>query len=176
MISRKRLLLGVSLVLLASNGAAWWWGNQRATLTANSTTQMYNYAAVPQLSPLENPWQYTPARRNLFAVALAQQDVPTIRKKPPSVAAPPVPPTIEAPLPASAEETARVATAHLKLVAIMFRGTQGQAFVADQSQRYLLNVGDSLYDRFIVEQITADSLTFRDRESNIRPALSLSGA
>lgn len=73
------------------------------------------------------------------------------------------------------EEAARAELAKLKFVGVVFRDQKGQAFLVKDDQVYLAFVGDKVADRFVVEQIAADTVSLRDPKTNVSAQLPISG-
>ena len=74
-----------------------------------------------------------------------------------------------------AEEAARAEFAQIKLVGVVFRGKEGQAFLVKGDQVFLAEVGDKVGQRFTVESIGTDKVQLKDSSTNVSGQIPVSG-
>jgi hypothetical protein len=74
-----------------------------------------------------------------------------------------------------AEEAARAEFGQIRLVGVVFRGDQGQAFLVKGDQAYMVQTGGKVGERFQVESIRPDSIQLKDPATRITGSIPVSG-
>lgn len=105
--------------------------------------------------------------RNLFQPY--RPPAPAVKK----VEAPPAPPpkTPEQ----LAEEAARAELAQIRLIGVVFRGNKGQAYFVKGDQTYMVQTGEKVGDRFLVEGIRPESVQLKDPATQVSGQIQVSG-
>ena len=120
----------------------------------------------------------TSAQRDRSGRDLFRPKLPPPPPRPKVVEAPPEPPPA-APPPKTpeqlAEEAARDELRQLKLVGVVFRGGQGQAYVVKGDQAYLVRTGEKVGERFRVESIAPEGIQLLDPASRVNGQIPVSG-
>lgn len=168
---KRALMFGALAVLVLLN--LWrWFGPApgsaakpgRVAVSGPLRVEDFRIATAPADAPLS-----APAARDLFAPVVVV------------VKAPPKPKVIEPPQPPPktpeqlAEEAARAELAQIKYVAFSLRAGRGQAFLIKGEQSYLVETGGKVAERFVVEQLTAESVRLRDPATNVAGQIGISG-
>lgn len=168
--SRRYKILAIVVLLLGMmNAWVWGFGNRPAAapprhdLAGEFRPEDFHIRAVVQASETTRN-----VPRDLFRPKLAIVKPPPkkMEQKPPEPP-PKTPEQLE-------EEAARAELAKLKFVGVVFREQKGQAFLVRDDKAYLAFVGDKVADRFVVEQIAADTVSLRDPKTNVSGQLSIS--
>lgn len=165
---RRSLLLGGAVLLLVLLNV-WHWSSGPAPasprpLAANATPELagadlvLRVASVDAVSP-------TPIR-DLFQVKVAVANRPRIVAK-----AQPPPKTPEQ----IAEEQARAELTQIKLLGIVFRGNQGEAFLTANGASVTGRTGARVGNHFVIERITPENVDVRDPDTQVSGQLKLLG-
>lgn len=109
------------------------------------------------------------SRRDLF-----QPRVRIVTTAPPKVETPPPAPPVKTPQ-QLAEEAARAELGQMKLVGVVFRGDEGEAFMVKGDQVFIVRNGSKIGERFIVQSVSADSVSLRDPGTAVDGKISISG-
>lgn len=72
-----------------------------------------------------------------------------------------------------AEEQARAELAQMKLLGVVFRAGQGEAFLLSNGATVAAQTGSRIGDRFVVERITPESIEVRDPQTQVSGQLAL---
>jgi hypothetical protein len=171
---KKRSLWAVaaSLLLVLANVWRWWpEGGSRATpalaRTVDSVADGESVFGELRFRVSANTDALPPVRRDLFLPNLPPPPKP---KKP--VNAEPPPKTAEQ----IAEDEARTELAQLKLIGVLWRENEREAFVSSRGQYLVVRHGSRVGEHFVVEEISAESLSVRDPATNVAGRLALSGS
>lgn len=74
-----------------------------------------------------------------------------------------------------AREAARAELGQIKLVGVVFRGQQGEAFVVVRDQLYTVRPGEKIGARFEVEALSQDSMRVQDPLTRVGGQIAVSG-
>lgn len=163
------LVLGVVL-LATANAARWWFMDRGAARTEVARTvpgafqaenfhlEMVAPSSEAEAKPYRDPFQPK------FASLLPVQK--SITKAPP--------PLLKTPE-QLAEEAARAELAQIKLMGVVFRGDQGQAYLVKGEQTYMVFAGETIGERFRVETIHPDSVQLLDPATQVSGQILVSG-
>lgn len=111
-------------------------------------------------------------RRNLFVPQAAGPAVPTPRadrpprREIPAAAAPVAPP---------AEAPAVAALGRLRLLGVVFRAGQGQAYLALDKDNVMAQRGDTVFGQFTVERVAVEAVELRHIQTNTIRKIPVSG-
>jgi len=173
-VSRRATLLVLAVAALAALNLWRWAGGDGAPRARGAASAGAFSAADFSLKVGLATGEAPRSARNLFE--------PRLPPPPPAPPAKPVPVQVEAPPPPPvksaqelAEEAARAEIGQIKLVGVVFRGEQGQAFLVKGEQVYLVQAGARVGDRFHVEAISADSIQLRDPATQVGGRIPVSG-
>lgn len=165
---RQTILVALSAMLLLAN-IGYWWPRTGQGPRMDRQTGVESYRAedfIVRAQPLPRAEEESDEpRRDLFrlksAMVAALRDAPA-----------PVP--VKTPQQLE-EEAARAELAQLKLVGVVFRGDQRQAFLARGGETFLVQAGAKIGSRFTVEDIAADSIRVKDPASKVTATIPISG-
>lgn len=63
----------------------------------------------------------------------------------------------------------------LKLLGVVFRGGEGQAYLALDKESVIAHAGDTVFGQFVVVKIIVDAVELRDLKSNLTRRIPVSG-
>ena len=165
---RRPLLVGAAVLLLVLL-KVWRWlpgpsplspgsGPARALPELGGDDLVLRVVSAESVSP-------TPLR-DLFQVkvVVANRPRPAVKPGPP----PKTPEQI-------AEEQARAELAQMKLLGIVFRGGEGEAFLQTNGTSVTARTGARVGNRFVVERITPEIVDVRDPDTQVSGQLALIG-
>jgi hypothetical protein len=170
----RYLLLGAAVLVLGALNA-WQWSpgdaaRKRAPAAAAGAPRPEDFQVRAGIAAAER----AQSARNLFQPRLPPQPPAPVPVK--QVEAPPPPPGPPPKTPEQiAEEAARDELRQIRLVGVVFRGGQGQAFLVKGSEIYMVNAGGKVGERFRVEAIAADSIQLSDPASRVHGEIPVSG-
>ena len=165
---RRSLLMGGAVLLLVVLNV-WHWTDGPSPASPRSTAA----SATPQLAGADlvlraasvDVVSPTPVR-DLFQAKVAVSNRPRLVAKPQ-----PPPKTPEQ----IAEEQALAELAQIKLLGVVFRGDQGEAFLSANGASVTARTGARVGNHFIVERITAEIVDIRDPDTRVSGQLKLIG-
>ncbi len=167
---RRLGLTGVVVLLVVLN--VWrWWPDAAPALRAGQTQSASPDAQHLRLSVRVAAEDALPtATRNIFQLREPPAPVSKPKAAPVQQPAPVAPVQVQEPPPKTPEqieeEAARAELAQIKLVGVIFRNAQGQAYLSRGDQTYLVSLGDPVA-RFTVTSITAESVKLHDARTQV---------
>lgn len=168
---RRRIILAGAVLLLVGINAWHWWPTDGAPPVKPSGVQAdrrpFNKDDFRLRTMTVAPEASKQVQRNLFQPRIV------VAKAPEKPKAPPVPPpkTPEQ----LAEEAARAELAQIKLVGVVFRGDQGEAFMTRGDQTFLAHTGDKVGERFVIDKISPEGVQLSDPATKVSGQLQVSG-
>lgn len=168
--NRFRFWLIVLAIFIAGLNVWSWWPSGSSQKIESASTRERWTPEVLKVRTAVDVEKVPPARRDLFQpkyVVVKAAPKPKIPELPPA----PPPKTPEQ----IAEETARVELSQIRLVGVVFRGGNGEAFLVKGDQTYMVRQGEKVGDRFMVESIQTDAVALKDPMTQVSGSLSVSG-
>lgn len=163
------LLVGVAALVVLN---LWRWGGERLATRGRGDAAAGRFAAADFRLKIGVATSEPAAHaRDIFAPRLPPA-LP-VKRVQASVEAPPSAPVKTAQ--ELAEEAARAEIGQIKLVGVVFRGEQGQAFLVKGEQVYLVQAGARVGERFRVEAISTDGIQLRDPATQVSGRIPVSG-
>lgn len=164
----RRLSLAIAVLLLVALNVWHWWPARetaapRVRRPAVGVFQAADFE-IRGARPVTDALPAT-AARDLFRIKLPP--VRRVRKGPP----PPPPKSPEQ----LAREAAEGELARLRLIAVAARGAEFEAFMSAGGEGQLVRAGARIGARFVVQQITADTVRVSDPETSISGVVALTG-
>lgn len=165
---RRSMLLGGAVLLLVLLNV-WHWtagpspasprsAAMKATPEMAGADLVLRMASVDAVSPIPV--------RDLFQAKVVVSNRPRLVAKP--LPPPKTPEQI-------AEEQARAELAQIKLLGVVFRGDQGEAFLTANGSSVTARTGARVGNHFVVERITPEIVDVRDPDTHVSGQLKLLG-
>lgn len=168
---RPATLLSLVAILVAVNVWNWWPRDQLNRKQQNNHPTRWNFQIEDfRIKTPFSSAEESRVHRNLFHPKIARKKAPVVEK---------VMMVPEGPPPKTpqqlAEEASKAELAQIKCVGVAFRNNKWQAFLVKGDQLFLAFAGDRVGKRFIVDQVTLESVYLKDPATNVSGKIKVSG-
>lgn len=167
-VQRKKLILLMVVLLVALNIWRWW---PTSSKLANKVEGKTRQISVEDFEVKAHPAEsQAPMLRDIFQAKKVVKEITQVKPKPINAQLSPVKSSEDL-----AKETAEAEFSQLRCVGISVRNERYQAYIISAGEPLLVSKGDKVGSRFVVDNITSDSVKLLDPETGVGGLISISG-